>query len=55
MKNVFNIASNVQFIWFRLYFINGNYKPLGSNFMFGLLIASRIISIFVFWQTIKSK
>jgi hypothetical protein len=55
MKQVFNIAIILQFIFAILFIDHRFFKPLGSELMYWVLMASTCISIFMIWQIITSK
>ena len=54
MKSVYNIAITAQIVSAVLFFIHMNYKPLGSDFMFAVLIIALIASLVLFWQSFKN-
>jgi hypothetical protein len=55
MKNIFSITIILQF-FFAVLFINHRVnKPLNSDLMFGVLIASILVSIYMYWQIFTSK
>jgi hypothetical protein len=55
MKQLFNIAIVLQFIFTILFIDHRFFKPLGSELMYWVLMASTCISIFMIWQIITSK
>jgi hypothetical protein len=55
MKNIFTFAIVLQFIFAMIFIDHRFFKPLGSDVMFGVLIVSLVVSIFMFWQIFKVK
>jgi hypothetical protein len=54
MKSIYTSAIAGEIISAALFFIHMNYKPLGSDFMFAILIIALLGSLFLFWQSFKS-
>ncbi len=54
MKSIYNPAIAVELISAFLFFIHMNYNPLGSGFMFAILIIALMVSLFLFWQSFKN-
>jgi hypothetical protein len=54
MKLLCNIAIATEILSAVLFLVHINYKPLGSDLMFGVLIAALITCIFLLWQSFKN-
>lgn len=55
MKNIFNTAILAQLVFTILFIVHRFFYPLGSDFMFGMLVVSLLISCYLFWQIFKVK
>jgi hypothetical protein len=51
MKNLFSLALIAQIIFSGLFIVHRFFKPLGSDLMFGVLIASLLASGYLLWQS----
>lgn len=54
MKLIYNAAIALELLSAVLFFIHMNYKPLGSDFMFAVLIIALMASVVLFWQSFKN-
>jgi hypothetical protein len=54
MKQLYSTAIAAEIMSTILFFVHINYKPLGSDFMFAILIASLAASSFLLWQSFRN-
>jgi hypothetical protein len=54
MNNLFSIALVVQSLCALSFFIHRFVKPLGSDLMFGMLITSLVLGVYLLWQSFRN-
>jgi multisubunit Na+/H+ antiporter MnhB subunit len=54
MKKIFSIAIVIEAASTVLFIIHMKFKPLGSDFMFAILVIALSASIFLLWQSFKN-
>jgi hypothetical protein len=54
MKKYYNIGIGIEILSAIIYLVHWKFRPLGSDFMFFVLIIASFTSIFLFWQSSKN-